>query len=130
MDLMKFSEKKIIIVFDFQHPVENYLFEVKGLPYGKGDYRFFEPGNHFSKNIYIKYVNEYEVDAHLPMFEKYLTKYIDMLELEKPTGTDTSFYNDFDAYMTKLDPVGGFLAGKFGKEKADSLVNDFLFSYK
>jgi len=31
--------------------------------------------------------------------------------------------------MTKLDPVGGFLAGKFGKEKADSLVNDFLFSY-
>ena len=130
MDLMKFSPKKIIIVFDFQHPVENYLFEVEGLPIGRGDYRFFEPGNHFSKNIYIQYVNEYEVDAHLPMFEKYLTKFIDMLELEKPTGTDTSFYNDFDAYMTKLDPVGGFLAGKFGKEKADSLVNDFLFSYK
>ena len=130
MDLMGFNENRVIVVFDFQHPVENYLFEVPGLPYGRGDYRFFEPGNHFSKNIYIKYVNEYEVDAHLPMFEKYLTKFIDMLELEKPTGTDTSFYNDFDAYMTKLDPVGGFLAGKFGKEKADSLVNDFLFSYK
>ena len=130
IDLMAFNEKRVIIVFDFQHPVENYLFEVEGLPIGRGDYRFFEPGNHFSKNIYIQYVNEYEVDAHLPMFEKYLTKYIDMLELEKPTGTDTSFYNDFDAYMTKLDPVGGFLAGKFGKEKADSLVNDFLFSYK
>ena len=53
-----------------------------------------------------------------------------MIESEKPTGTDTSVYKDFDAYMTKLDPVGGFLAGKFGKEKADSLVNDFLFSYK
>ena len=130
MDLMKFSPKKIIIVFDFQHPTEDFLFEVEGLPIGRGDYRFFEPGNHFSKNIYIKYVNEYEVDAHLPMFEKYLTKFVDMLELGKPTGTDISAYIDFDAYMTKLDPVGGFLAGKFGKEKADSLVNDFLFSYK
>jgi len=130
MDLMKFSPKKIIIVFDFQHPTENYLFSVDGLPKHEGDYRFFEPGNHFSKNIYIRYVNEYEVDAHLPMFEKYLTKYIDMLELEKPTGTDTSVYNDFDAYMTKLDPVGGFLAGKFGADKADRLVNNFLFSYK
>ncbi len=130
MDLMGFNPNRVIIVFDFQHPVENYLFEVEGLPIGRGDYRFFEPGNHFSKNIYIQYVNEYEVDAHLPMFEKYLTKFIDMLELEKPTGTDTSFYNDFDAYMTKLDPVGGFLAGKFGKEKADSLVNDFLFAYR
>ena len=130
MDLMKFSPKKIIIVFDFQHPTEDFLFEVQGLPIGRGDYRFFEPGNHFSKNIYIQYVNEYEVDAHLPMFEKYLTKFIDMLELGKPTGNDTSAYKDFDTYMTKLDPVGGFLAGKFGKEKADSLVNDFLFSYK
>ena len=64
------------------------------------------------------------------MFKKYLTVYKNMLELEKPTGTDTSFYKDFDSYMTKLDPVGGFLAGKFGKDKADSLVNDFLFSYK
>ena len=129
MDLMKFSPKKIIIVFDFQHPTEDFLFEVEGLPIGRGDYRFFEPGNHFSKNIYIQYVNEYEVDAHLPMFEKYLQCYIDMLEKAKPTGTDTNAYKDFDSYMTKLDPVGGFLAGKFGKEKADSLVNDFLFSY-
>ena len=129
MDLMKFSPKKIIIVFDFQHPVENYLFEVKGLPYGRGDYRFFEPGNHFSRNIYIQYVQPYEIDAHLPMFEKYLQCWIDMLEEAKPTGEDTTEYKDFDSYMTKLDPVGGFLAGKFGKEKADSLVNDFLFAY-
>jgi hypothetical protein len=129
MDLMKFSPKKIIIVFDFQHPTENYLFSVDGLPKHEGDYRFFEPGNHFSKNIYIRYVNEYEIDSHLPMFERYLTKFKDMLELEKPTGNDTSVYKDFDAYMTKLDPVGGFLAGKFGAQKADSLVNDFLFCY-
>ena len=130
MDLMKFSPKKIIIVFDFQHPTEDFLFEVEGLPIGRGDYRFFEPGNHFSENIYIAYCTPEEVDDHLDMFKLYLTKYVDMLELEKQTGTDTSVYNDFDAYMTKLDPVGGYLTGKFGKEKADSLVNDFLFSYK
>ena len=130
MDLMKFSPKKIIIVFDFQHPTTNYLYSVDGLPKHEGDYRFFEPGNHFSENIYIRYCTPEDVDEHLDMFKLYLTKYVDMVELEKPTGTDTSVYNDFDAYMTKLDPVGGFLAGKFGADKADRLVNDFLFSYK
>ena len=130
MDLMKFSPKKIIIVFDFQHPTTNYLYSVDGLPKHEGDYRFFEPGNHFSENIYIRYCTPEDVDEHLDMFKLYLTKYVDMVELEKPTGTDTSVYNEFDAYMTKLDPVGGFLAGKFGADKADRLVNDFLFSYK
>ena len=52
-----------------------------------------------------------------------------MIELERPQGTDTSLYKDFDTYMTKLDPVSGYLNGLFGKEKAESLVNDFLFTY-
>ena len=129
MDLMAFNEKRVIIVFDFQHPVENYLFSVDGLPEAEKDYRFFEMGNHFSKNIYIQYCKADEVDEHLDMFKKYLTVYKNMVELEKPEGTDTSVYKDFDAYMTKLDPVGGYLTGSFGKEKADKLVNEFLFSY-
>ena len=129
MDLMGFFDKKVIIVFDFQHPVENYLFSVDGLPKSDGDYRFFEPGNHFSENVYIAKCTMSEVDEHLDMFKLYLTKYKEMLELEKPTEVDTSVYKDFDAYMTKLDPVSGYLSGKFGKEKAESLVNDFLFTY-
>ena len=129
MDLMAFSEKKVIIVFDFQHPTENYLYSVEGLPKATGDYRFFEKGNHFSENIFVRYCKPDEVDEHLDMFIKYLTKYKSMVEYEKPTGTDTSVYKDFDAYMTRLDPVGGFLAGKFGADKADRLVNDFLFEY-
>ena len=79
--------------------------------------------------IFVRYCTFADVDEHLDMFEQYLTKYKDMVELEKPSGTDTSEYKDFDAYMTKLDPVGGYLAGKFGKEQADSLVHDFLFTY-
>jgi len=130
MDLMGFNENRVIIVFDFQHPVENFLFSVNGLPKQEGNIRFFEPGNHFSENIYVVKCNMSEVNEHLDMFKKYLTEYKSMIELEKPTGTDTSVYNDFDAYMTKLDPVGGYLTGKFGKEKAESLVNDFLFCYK
>ena len=129
MDLMGFFDKKVIIVFDFQHPVENYLFSVDGLPKQEGNIRFFEPGNHFSENIYVIKCEMKDVNDHLEMFKTYLTKYKNMLELERPTGNDTSFYKDFDAYMTKLDPVGGYLAGKFGKEKAESLVNDFLFTY-
>ena len=129
MDLMGFNEKKVIIVFDFQHPVENYLYSVDGLPKAEKDYRFFEKGNHFSENIFVRYCKMEEVNAFVSTFKEYLTKYKDMLELEKPTGNDTSFYEDFDAYMTRLDPVSGFLTGKFGKEKAESLVNEFLFTY-
>ena len=129
MDLMGFGDKKVIIVFDFQHPLENYPFSVDGLPVYEGDYRFFEIGNHFSKNIYIAKCAMSEVNEHVDMFKTYLTKFKSMLELEKPTGEDTSKYKDFDAYMTKLDPVSGYLKGKFGGDKAESLVNDFLFEY-
>ena len=129
MDLMGFGDKKVIIVFDFQHPLENYPFSVDGLPVYEGDYRFFEIGNHFSKNIYIAKCAMSEVNEHVDMFKTYLTKFKSMLELEKPTGKDTSKYKDFDAYMTKLDPVSGYLKGKFGGDKAESLVNDFLFEY-
>ena len=130
MDLMGFFEKKVIVVFDFQHPTENYLFSVNGLPKGKGDYRFFEPGNHFSENIYIQYCTMSEVDDYLDMFTEYLLKYKEMVDEAKPTGMDTSVYKDFDTYMTKLDPVKGYLSGKFGAERSESLVNDFLFCYK
>ena len=130
MDLMKFSPKKIIIVFDFQHPVENYLFSVEGLPKQEGNIRFFEPGNHFSENIYVAKCKMDEVDEHLEMFSKYIKIYCNMLDSNKPTGLDTTAYKDFDEYMTDLDPVGGYLTGQFGKEKSESLVNQFLFSYK
>ena len=129
LDLMGFNENRVIIVFDYQHPVENYLFSVEGLPKAEKDYRFFEMGNHFSENIFVRYCKMSEVNEHLDMFKTYLTKYKDMLEYEKPTGNDTGVYKDFDAYMTRLDPVSGYLKGKFGKEKSESLVNDFLFCY-
>ena len=129
MDLMGFSDKKVIIVFDFQHPVENYLFSVKGLPEDDGKYRFFEMGNHFSKNIFVRYCKSEEVDAYLSTFKQYLTTYKNMVELERPNGTDTTVYKDFDSYMIKLDPVRGYLKAKFGEEKSESFVNDFLFTY-
>ena len=129
MDLMGFFDKKVIIVFDFQPPKENHLFGIEGLPKGKGDYRFFEPGNHFSENIYIAYCTADEVNDHLDMFKKYLTIYADMVECKQPNGLDTSVYKDFDSYMTKLDPVGGYLSGKFGKQRSERLVNEFLFDY-
>ena len=72
MDLMGFFDKKVIIVFDFQHPTENYLFSVDGLPKGKGDYRFFEPGNHFSENIYIQVKNPYRQKNTPKFFSGYL----------------------------------------------------------
>tara|TARA_B100000029_G_scaffold217106_1_gene214922 strand:- start:824 stop:1453 length:630 start_codon:yes stop_codon:yes gene_type:complete len=129
MDLMGFFEKKVIIVFDFQHPTENFLFGVEGLPKQTGNIRFFEPGNHFSENIYVVKCTFDEVDDHLDMFKKYLTAYKTMIECSMPTEEDTTVYKDFDRYMTKLDPVGGYLTGIFGTDKAESLVHDFLFCY-
>jgi len=129
LDLMGFNENRVIIVFDYQHPVENHLLSFDDLPKAEKDYRFFEMGNHFSENIFVRYCKMSEVNEHLDMFKTYLTKFKSMLELEKPTGNDTSEYKDFDAYMTRLDPVSGYLKGKFGEDKAESLVNDFLFEY-
>ena len=130
MDLMGFSERKVIIVFDFQHPVEHYLMSVPDLPKAEKDYRFFEMGNHFSENIFVRYCKMDEVDDHLPMFKEYLQKYKDMIEWETPDGLNaTETYRDFDKYMTRLDPVGPYLAGKFGKEQSEQLVKGFLFNY-
>ena len=130
MDLMGFNKNRVIIVFDFQHPVENYVYEVESLPYAEKEYRFFEMGNHFSKNIYVRYCKASEVDDYLTMFKTYLLWYKHIIEEAQPTGLDaTETYRDFDAYMTRLDPVGGYLSGKFGKEKAEGLVNGFLFCY-
>ena len=129
MDLMGFFDKKVILVFDFQHPVENYLFSHPDLPKAEGTFRFFEPGNHFSENVYVAKCTMSEVNDHLDMFGKYLTAFKDMVECSCPTGTDTTVYSDFDKYMKELDPVGGYLSSKFGKEKAESLVNEFLFCY-
>jgi len=130
MDLMKFSEKKVIIVFDFQHPRENYLFSVDTLPKDDGKYRFFEMGNHFSENIFVRYCEPDSVNTYLPTFKYYLSKYREMIDNTKPEGEDTTVYHDFDTYMTKLDPVRGYLTTKFGKDKSESFVDDFLFSYK
>ena len=129
MDLMGFFEKKVIIVFDFQHPVENFLLKVPDLPKAEGNYRFFEPGNHFSENIYVRYCTMSEVDDHLPMFKKYLSIYKDMIDEAKPTGTDTSLYQDFDSYMIRLDPISGYLSNAFGKEESEKLIREFFFSY-
>ena len=129
MDLMGFFDKKVILVFDFQHPVENYLFSHPDLPKAEGTFRFFEPGNHFSENVYVAKCTMSEVNDHLDMFGRYLTAFKDMVECSCPTGTDTTVYSDFDKYMKELDPVGGYLSSKFGKEIAESLVNEFLFCY-
>jgi hypothetical protein len=108
MDLMMFFPKKVVITFDFQHPVENYRFSVDGLPKCEGGIRFFEPGNHFSDNLYVAKCVQEEVDDHLPMFKKYLETYRTMLLDAKPTGKDVSEYKDFDTYMTNLYPISYF----------------------
>ena len=129
MDLMGMSDKRVVIVFDFQHPVEKYLFYTPDLPKVEGKYRFFEAGNHFSDNLIVRYCKPYEVDEHLPLFTKYLQYYKDMLEDHQPTGVDTSQYTDFDKYMIRLDPISGYLSSRFGKEKSHNLIKEFFFSY-
>ena len=129
MDLMGMSDKRVVIVFDFQHPVEKYLFYTPDLPKSEGTYRFFEAGNHFSDNIVVRYCKPDEVDEYLPLFEKYLRFYKNMLDENQPTGNDTSEYIDFDKYMIRLDPISGYLSNRFGKEKSQTLIKEFFFSY-
>ena len=129
MDLMGFNEKKVIIVFDFQHPVENFLLKVPPLPKTEETYRFFEKGNHFSDNIFVRYCKMEHVNTYLPTFKYYLSLYKEMIDNAKPTGTDTSLYKDFDSYMIRLDPISGYLSSSFGKEESEKLIKEFFFSY-
>ncbi len=129
MDLMGFSEKKVIIVFDFQHPVEKFLLQVPPLPKTTETYRFFEKGNHFSDNIFVRYCEMDGVDTFLPTFKYYLSLYKEMIDKAQPTGTDTSLYKDFDSYMIKLDPISGYLSSAFGKDESEQLIKEFFFSY-
>lgn len=136
IDLMAFMEKKVIIVFDFQHPLDNYDFndpvveeslkEYQGIT---KDIRFFQPGNHFSRYIYVKKCSMSEVDNFLPDFEKYVKTYTKLLNTYKPIENDESEFVNFDTYMHKLDPVIGFMEIRFGKEFAKDYVDNFLFSY-
>ena len=129
MDLMGFHQKKVIIVFDFQHPVENYVLNVPPLPKADKTYRFFEMGNHFSENIFVRYCNMDEVDTYVPTFRYYLTLYREMIDKAQPTGEDTIQYKDFDAYMKRLDPILGYLSGNFGKENANRMMDEYFFPY-
>ena len=129
MDLMGFNEKKVIIVFDFQHPVENFLLKVPPLPKTEETYRFFEKGNHFSDNIFVRYCKMEHVNTYLPTFKYYLSLYKEMIDNAKPTGIDTSLYKDFDSYMIRLDPISGYLSSSFGKEESEKLIKEFFFSY-
>ena len=129
MDLMGFFQKKVIIVFDFQHPVERHVFSVDGLPEAEKEYRFFEMGNHFSKNIFVRYCTFDEVDYYLPEFRLYLETYRKMIDKAKPTGEDISFYQDFDTYMKKLDPILGYMSSNFGEDNANLMMDEFFFPY-
>ena len=126
---MGFFEKKVILVFDFQHPVENHLFSLPTLPKAERDYRFFEMGNHFSENIFVRYCEFDQVDTYLPTFRYYLNLYREMVDEAQPTGEDTSFYKDFDTYMKKLDPILGYMSSRFGADNADRMMNEFFFPY-
>ena len=129
MDLMGFFQKKVIIVFDFQHPVEGHVFSVDGLPKAEKEYRFFEMGNHFSENIFVRYCTFNEVDYYLPEFRLYLETYRKMIDKAKPTGEDISFYQDFDTYMKKLDPILGYMSSNFGEDNANLMMDEFFFPY-
>ena len=129
MDLMGFFQKKVIIVFDFQHPVEGHVFSVDGLPKAEKEYRFFEMGNHFSKNIFVRYCTFDEVDYYIPEFRLYLETYRKMIDKAKPTGEDISFYQDFDTYMKKLDPILGYMTSNFGEDNANLMMDEFFFPY-
>lgn len=137
MDLMCFFEKKVIIVFDFQHPTPHYDWDnpfmmcylSDMLDNTSKDIRFFQAGNHFSRYIYVRKCTASEIPEHLDTFKRYVDVYKEMLDESKPTGEDTSVYADFDQYMLELDPVGGFMESKFGKEFAEDYVKNVLFSY-
>ena len=70
-----------------------------------------------------------EVDYYLPEFRLYLETYRKMIDKVKPTGEDISFYQDFDTYMKKLDPILGYMSSNFGEDNANLMMDEFFFPY-
>jgi hypothetical protein len=136
IDLMAFMEKKVIIVFDFQHPKDHYEYHHPIVDDNMSEYlditkdiRFFEAGNHFSRYVYVKKCTMSEVGNYLTDFAKYVRVFAELVDHHRPSGSDESEYCVFDQYMLQLDPVSGFMESNFGKEFAERYVHDFLFSY-
>nr|BAR25558.1 putative oxidoreductase [uncultured Mediterranean phage uvMED]BAR25584.1 putative oxidoreductase [uncultured Mediterranean phage uvMED] len=137
MDLMCFFEKKVIVVWDFQHPTPNYEFDHPVISYllpdmydnTNDDIRFFEPGNHFSRFVYVRKCTVDDIKKHLINFKRYVSAYEELLYFARPKETDGRVYKKFDQYMLDLDPVIGYMASKFGKSFSEDYVNKFLFSY-
>ena len=69
-----------------------------------------------------------EVDQYVGEFAQYMEAYWKMVNAVEPDGEDTSVYADFDTYMTRLDPVGGYLKGIFGRgqSRATCQIISFL----
>lgn len=136
MDLMAFFQNKVIITFDFQHPLEYYDFDHKIVRENMGEYagntkeiRFFDPGNHFSRYVFVRKCHMDQIEDYLPDFEKYVSTYAKLLENAKPTEENVTEFSDFDKYMLKLDPVSGYMSSNFGKEFGEKYTNEFLFEY-
>ena len=136
MDLMAFFQNKVIITFDFQHPLEYYDFDHEIVRENMGEYagntkeiRFFEPGNHFSRYVFVRKCHMDQIEDYLPDFEKYVSTYAKLLENAKPTEKNVTEFSDFDKYMLKLDPVSGYMSSNFGKEFGEKYTNEFLFEY-
>ena len=136
MDLMAFFEKKVIITFDFQHPKEHYDFDDDIVKENMSKYegntkeiRFFEPGNHFSRYVFVRKCHMDEVDQFLPDFETYIATYAKLLEHYKPSKNDVTEFTLLDKYMLELDPVSGYMSSNFGKEFGNKYVDEFLFPY-
>jgi hypothetical protein len=136
MDLMAFFQNKVIITFDFQHPLEYYDFDHEIVKENMGEYagntkeiRFFDPGNHFSRYVFVRKCHMDQIEDYLPDFEKYVSTYAKLLENAKPTEENMTEFSDFDKYMLKLDPVSGYMSSNFGKEFGEKYTNEFLFEY-
>ena len=93
------------------------------------DIRFFEPGNHFSRFVYVRKCTVDDIKKHLINFKRYVSAYEELLYFARPKETDNKVYKKFDQYMLDLDPVIGYMASKFGKDFSEDYVNNFLFSY-
>ena len=136
MDLMAFFQNKVIITFDFQHPLEYYDFDDEIVRENMGEYagntkeiRFFDPGNHFSRYVFVRKCHMDQIEDYLPDFEKYVSTYAKLLANAKPTEENVTEFSDFDKYMLKLDPVSGYMSSNFGKEFGEKYTNEFLFEY-
>lgn len=146
IDFLAFSQKKILVVLDFQplfrEPdyIEKYIEPMTPIRAKYKDLaqdlemKFYDANQYFSKNLlFAKTDSESVVNRLFPAFQEYVELYWQLLNEATPVTTSLErdriikAQKDYDQYSAERDPASGLFSSYFGHAWSERFLYEFLF---